>query len=482
MPRPLLTLRSTARPVVIAVIAVCLMCSFGLGQQPITYTGFMITDGQLGSWQFHNARIVLTFRSNTSFVQKINPACVMGQNVVYNPTGVATITIADHERVVTARLARHQIFVSFDQDAGGVGFGSYAPGGVFVNDATCANAAGLTPTYPLGLHHGTMDNAGCSGCTGTSPNQNAFPDNLQGTVGFSGKGYTCNGVPQSTVCQPPTWALKTDHGDLYLAEPYQEDDIFWGESLSLNGGFFFQEPGYFNFPLPPSVLAPSSSVPTGSITYHMLLVSDVSLNGHLYQNASVHLTLRSDVSRVTPMPNGDPFASMNSSGVARVDITSGGRTVSARFDPGQLYVYFDPATGAGFGSTTGGQAYPAVLAPTYIHVDTELFAGVANILIGSTANNSGAASGYSGPTYDLANTIDLKQETLLADYVSSCTDFNFVNGQCDNLPSSRKLTTNNGDFYLYEVYNSSSQLFNDVKSSNSWGVFWTTFVAEESGD
>ncbi len=104
------------RSLVLTVITVLVTACFGFGE-PITYTGFIITDGQLGSWQFHNARVVLTFKSDTEFIQAIDPSCVMGQHVVYNPTGVATITIADHERVVTARFDRNQIFVSFDQDA-----------------------------------------------------------------------------------------------------------------------------------------------------------------------------------------------------------------------------------------------------------------------------------------------------------------------------------------------------------------------------
>ena len=465
------------RSLVFTVLTILVTAGFGFGQAAITYTGFLITDGQLGTWQFHNARVVLTFQSNTRFIQTVNPTCVQSQNVVYNPVGLATVTIADHDQVVTARFARNQIFVSFDQDAGGVGFGSNAPGGVFDN-ATCANAAGFTPIYPLALHHGTSDDVGCLSC---GP-QGSFPDTLRGTVGFSGKAHTCSGIPEFTECQPPNWALKTDHGDLYLGQPYQEDDIFWGVSLSLNGGFFFQEPGYFSSPLPASILAPASAVPTSSITYHMFLVSDVSLNGTLYQNASVHLTLRSDVAHVTPLPNGDPYGAINSHGVATVEITSNGRTIRARFAPGQIYAYFDPAAGAGFGSQSGGNAYPAVLAPTFPHVDTELFASVANILIGNSANYTVAASGYSGATYDLATTTDLKQETLLADYVLSCTDFNFVLGTCDNLPSSTKLATDKGDFYLYQPYNTNGD--NDPTSSRrssvNWGVFWTTFNAQSS--
>lgn len=123
-----------------------------------------------------------------------------------------------------------------------------------------------------------------------------------------------------------------------------------------------------------------------------------------------------------------------------------------------------------------------MLAPTFPHVDTELFASVANILIGNSANYTVAASGYSGATYDLATTTDLKQETLLADYVMSCTDFNFVLGTCDNLPSSTKLATDKGDFYLYQPYNTngSNDPTSSRRSSVNWGVFWTTFNAQSS--
>ena len=36
---------------------------------PVTYTGFTITDGKLGPWEFHNARVYLTFQSDTRNVQ-----------------------------------------------------------------------------------------------------------------------------------------------------------------------------------------------------------------------------------------------------------------------------------------------------------------------------------------------------------------------------------------------------------------------------
>ncbi len=459
---------------VITAITMLLASSFALGQ-PMTYTGFVITDGQLGAWQFHNARVMLTFESDTKYAQTLDDACV-GTTAVFNSTGVARVTIVDHERVVTAKLDPRQIFVSFDQEYGGVGFGSFAPGPPFVA-ASCSNPAALQPGYPLALHHGTMDNAGNTSNTGVSANQEAFPNNLQGRVGFSGTGYSCIGVPRLD-CVAATAPLTTDHGDLYLWEPYRAFDSSGpGYLASINGAFFFQEPAGSGIPLPASVLASSANIAHRSITYHMFLVSDVSLNGQLYQNASIHLSFRSRISGVTPLAGAGPNSAINTHGAARVDIKQGGHTVTANFAPGQIYVYFDssPASpGIGFGSFSGGRVYPAALAPTYVHLDTELFAAVVDIL-------NGGSTYYTPETAELAQSIDLKHETMLAEYVSSCTDFDFSLGTCNNLPNSLRLRTDKGDFYLYEPYNANG--FNDptslVRSSNNWGVFWTSFDADE---
>ena len=247
-------------------------------------------------------------------------------------------------------------------------------------------------------------------------------------------------MPQEE-CDPPTAALKTDHGDLFLFEPYQ--DYSGNFLVSLNGAFFFQQTGRTGSPLPRTVLAPSSSIANGSITYHLLLVSDVSLNGELFQNASIHLSFQSDTSRVTQFDGGGPGSVMNAQGVARVEIRT--------FARHQVYVYFNPSPiSAGFASYAGGPMYSAALAPTFVHDDIESLE---------------------------ESTTDLKSETLLADYVSSCTSFDFTYAFCADLTSQPKLATDKGDFYLYEPYNKNG--FNDptslVRSSNSWGMFWTTF-------
>jgi hypothetical protein len=271
-------------------------------------------------------------------------------------------------------------------------------------------------------------------------------------------------------------ALKTDHGDLYLAEPYQEYDE--DPARTINGGFIIQEMGeYTGSAIPASVLAPSGRAATGHITYHMFLVSDVSLNGRVFQGASIHLSFRSSTWNVMQKQGASPNSAINSSGTATVEIKKDGRTVAAHFASGEIYVYFDPARGVGFGSVSGGSAYPAVLAPTYLHTDTELFAAVSDILL----NGSSTYGFYSQPTIDLAQTTDLKHETMLADYVTSCADFDFGNGFCNDLSTTPVLKTDKGDFQLFEPYNSNNN--NDpttlLRSSINFGVFWTTFDRED---
>jgi len=62
------TFGRTIVPTGIALLAVCAAMA-----EPVTYTGFTITDGKLGNWAFHNARVYLTFKSDTKNVQFMQP-------------------------------------------------------------------------------------------------------------------------------------------------------------------------------------------------------------------------------------------------------------------------------------------------------------------------------------------------------------------------------------------------------------------------
>src|ERR1700686_260639 len=174
---------------------------------PITYTGFKITDGQLGSWKFHSARVVLTFESDTSYVQTLT---IEQTNIIaYNPTGIARITIIDGHKTVKAVFNPDQIFVSYDMTNGGVGFGSFAPDGSF------------QPAYPLGVSGGTAQGPAAVGFDlGAGAEELALSADLMHDTGVSGRGWVCVSFPDPT-CPAPAVPFVTNKGPLFLFQPYQ---------------------------------------------------------------------------------------------------------------------------------------------------------------------------------------------------------------------------------------------------------------------
>ena len=64
-------LESFGRTIIVAGISLVVVCA--AMAEPVTYTGFTITDGKLGNWSFHNARVYLTFKSDTKNVQFMLP-------------------------------------------------------------------------------------------------------------------------------------------------------------------------------------------------------------------------------------------------------------------------------------------------------------------------------------------------------------------------------------------------------------------------
>jgi hypothetical protein len=256
----------------------------------------------------------------------------------------------------------------------------------------------------------------------------------------------------------------------------------------LNAGLFFADTGRSRPILPPS-LFDSSTHASGRITYHVFLVSDVSLGGQLYTNAKIHLSFRSHTSEVGPLPGAGPNAYVNPEGTARVEITKGSTTISARFAPDQIYVFFDPSTApgvgsVGFGSYSGGRAYPVTLTQCSCN-SPQLLGAVSDII-----TNAAPATNYTPKTATLVT--DLTNATVLADFASSCSAtaldpaaFDPTTSICSNLCAPAKLTTDKGDFYLYEPYTQdfSTPPSNPQPFSNNWAIFWSTFNSRgESGD
>jgi hypothetical protein len=97
-------------------------------------------------------------------------------------------------------------------------------------------------------------------------------------------------------------------------------------------------------------------VAAGPVTYTGFVVTDVSLNGDFYHNASVQLTFAGDTSNIqwfnlTGSNGASGSGWQIKQGCASVLVTSGSVAIQAQFAPGQIVVSYDWYNGgAGFSS------------------------------------------------------------------------------------------------------------------------------------
>jgi hypothetical protein len=446
--------------VVLCAVITSLLAST-VSAQPIKYTGFTITDGQLGSWYFHNARVILTFVSDTKNVQsnvqfQLPPSPVTAN---LNIQGRAAITIVGDDKTVHATFSdpNQKIFISYDQNNDGIGFGVCSPDCLGLLSVPQVFPSVFQPVYPFGISQ--FDDSG----------------DLTHDIGGTGRSFSCIdfGMPDSaytSLCPPPNLALKTDKGDLYLFQRYQEENDA-GEFKSSNAGFFFADTSWSESTLPYTVFASSTQTPTRSMTYNLFFVSDVTIGQQSFINAKINLSFRSHTSKGQPLAGVGPNAYVNDSGTARIVITKGSQTISAEFAPGQLYVFFNPNTAtAGFGSYApdGSRqlAYPIILGPLF-GSSPQLLEDVSDII--TNPNDAGL---YSPETQAVAQVTDLKHATLLADYVSSCTAFTFNPARgiiCSPQAPPAGLMTDKGLLYIPE-------------SAFGWGAFWSSFNPPNDDD
>ena len=453
--------------------------------KPITYTGFTITDGKLGQWEFHNAQVYLSFQSDTHNVRSLTPPIdpndsLSGTVDTYiNSMGSASVTIISGQRVVRATFAPGQIFVSLDLGdtlnaphlgGRGVGFGSF-----------CDPAPEcIEPAYPLGIEDGTIDWGDIVDDQGKASRALArLSTDLQHDAAFSGRAWVCPGFPDFT-CPPATTPLKTDQGDLYLYQPYQLFDQSTGTSYpddSLSAGFFIADASggrgsddvRVSAPTPASLGRWSSS-----ITYHAYVISDVTLGRQHFTGAQVYLSFEADTRTVKPPTKNTAYRYINRVGRARVRVISNGRSFSADFAPGQLYVFYDVVhSNIGFGSYAGGIGYPLSLTdnrdPDTLTENSTLGA-VSDLTRGLP---EGADYYYSDATAGLAT--DLTNGTALSGAASSCVSFDPPTSACTNLMPV-PLHTSLGDFFLFEPYTAVDPTTDGSQPQPhtvNWGVFWT---------
>jgi len=444
--------------------------------KPITYVGFTIADGKLGNWTFHNARVYFVMEGDTNAVQAMeapNPNDPTDPvDVLVNPTGRASVTVISGSKVVHAKFDSNQIFVSMDVGlkidrphvgGRGVGFGSYTP-------------TGIEPVYPFGIQDGTVDWGDITGSGGTaSAGLQGLPISLSADTAFSGRAYACIGFFANGgvgTC-PPASALHTDKGDFFISLPH---DLYVPNNApeisdGLDAGFFMSmvDDETEDFSVAPFLRSTPVHHAAKPITYHGYTISDVTLGNRHFKGAQVYISVDADAAAVVPFTSGNSHGYMNSGGNAHVTVVAGGRSFSADFDPGQIYVYFDVGTASvGFGSPAGGPGYPLSITGTSDSADglveSSTVAAVVDIM-----NTPGDVQLYSPATATLVT--DLTNATVLSGDASSCAaaDFDPLTSICKDV-TPKALKTNRGDFTLSEPYTADH---GSGQYSVNWGLFWS---------
>ena len=436
---------------------------------PVTYTGLTITDGQLGSWSFTNARVYLTFQTDTSFVQQTQ---IAGVNVAYvgpyppaqlctgTPTfvGTARVTIISGGREVSATFAPNQIFVSLDKDNGGVGFGS-------------CSANGFEPAYPLGLAGGTIFGTVFQANIFPSPEMAALPIDLTETAGYSGRAWVCVGFPTSGApCKAPT-LLQTDKGVLTLAQPYQaisgnpvsfNDTLSGGIFTAVVGGHRDSDGQSNGFPIT------SGDAP---ITYNGVVVADASLGGQSFNGALVYISFQADPHNVVPFSDAISSGFLNTAGKGRVTIVSGRHVVSASFLPGQIYVFLDVKNSSvGFASYASGRGYPLAFTATQPSGSFYGFQSSTLGAVGDILRTAADASKYTPLTATLLT--NLTNPTTLSGNASSCGSLDPTTAICSNL-TPVPLATSQGSFTITEPYTDDVTGTGTQPYSGNFGIFWS---------
>ncbi|HUN94196.1 MAG TPA: hypothetical protein VMU33_19240 [Burkholderiaceae bacterium] len=228
-----------------AVLAPALIGATQANAEPVVYTGSAMTSGQIGNTPFQNALVTFTFRGDTanavpfSFpngtLTKGTPcdAPPHGAHAAcgyINDVGTTTVTIqVGHEKIEATLDAANQVFVSYDVQNGGIGFGRYYQGT-------------LLPTYPLSFRGGTIKalaDIQYNQATTYSAALSQLTTTLATPTWVTGDALFCDnplGVNCTTPAAGGPLMLTTDRGTLYVTASFTN-----ASQAELGEGFFSVE-------------------------------------------------------------------------------------------------------------------------------------------------------------------------------------------------------------------------------------------------
>jgi hypothetical protein len=198
--------------------------------EPIVYTGTAVTSGKIGDIAFHDALVSIALRGDTRNVQPfvfLNGVLIKGQGCgaaphagpalacgFINDVGTATVSVRIGDDTIEATFEPSaMIFVSFDVQNGGIGFGRYYQGSPI-------------PPYPLSFKNGNIcavADIQYNHATGYSARLTALLTDLKNGTRLSGDAIACdnpNGNCTDPTTNPGALVLATDHGPFYLTNPY----------------------------------------------------------------------------------------------------------------------------------------------------------------------------------------------------------------------------------------------------------------------
>lgn len=190
--------------------ALALVLPMLVSATPITYDFYLVTSGSLGGWAFDNALVHFRTQSDTS--QAVFYPSLGGQvNIWLNTYGTTTVTVMSQGKTAHAQFT-DSLFVSLDQNGGGVGLGSYDAAGNF------------NPTYPVGIQDGIPDCiVGDGDCVNPNAETLALHADLVSNTTLSGRAWSdscflagggCDGIP-----------LHTSGGLFLLKRPYYDSSF-----------------------------------------------------------------------------------------------------------------------------------------------------------------------------------------------------------------------------------------------------------------
>ena len=202
--------------------------------RPVVYTARTVASGRLGSVDFTDARITISFRGDTRNVQT---AMVNGAVLYTNAQGFATLSITQpNGRTIRATFRNGEIYARYDTQLGLVGFASAIgpayPLIVGCFDPFVCSDIGSTDGFTFFSHYDGIatqlaDIAAHPGESSTVTNETLnLPTNLSQSTLLTGYAHACSVAldqsvaPNFTASCPaaPSQPLHTDRGDFFLVD------------------------------------------------------------------------------------------------------------------------------------------------------------------------------------------------------------------------------------------------------------------------